>query len=62
MGNELSDIRRCVNCGLVGKLTEHGRCSFCGSDAVCLPENSAVFQKMRDTDLWELEKMFCKKS
>lgn len=63
MENEpLRDIRYCVQCGIIGRLTQAGRCSTCGSEAVCLPANNWHFQAVKAHDVFELEKLLKLKS
>jgi hypothetical protein len=56
--NPLRDIRFCVNCQLIGQLTQTGRCGTCGSDAVMLPAERRVFEAIKYRDVYELEQMF----
>lgn len=37
-GRKMRDVRLCMNCGVIGELTQAGRCGTCNSEAVDRPE------------------------
>lgn len=50
--------RYCLNCNTTDDLDKHGRCSHCGSDAVCLPESMKPFVVQRTREIEQLELLY----
>jgi hypothetical protein len=52
------EIRFCIDCSMLGEITQHGKCSRCGSDAVAIPMHLQEYFAFRDKAIDELERIY----